>query len=374
MLVPTFVSALAADRSVFGGWDHILVDEFQDISDDQYTMLGLLAGPDTSVFCVGDPDQSIYGFRGAVPAVFERFAADHPDASRHVIGLTHRLTPPVVDMATFVSGSCGGSGRALRSGRAGHDHDPVVLCRAGYAGDEAAWVADTIGRLVGGLDMLDSASDAGFAGLGDFAVLGRTHQALQPVAAALADAGIPFEQASDAPLWENEWVRTVMSAAAAADPARPFDDVARGAVAVSGFCPPPRQVRALLALVEGMACGPAVARLALLNEVDAFGLSPERVHLLTIHASKGLEFDNVFVVGLNDGMVPLVSGPDFDEDEERRLLFVAVTRARSRLFLSWSARGRQGRPELSRFLPGCPARQVSAGGRTGRRPVQQSLF
>ena len=374
-LVPRLVAGLRADRAAFRSWDHILVDEFQDISDDQYEMLGLIAGADTSVFCVGDPDQSIYGFRGAVPAVFERFAADHPAAARHVISVTYRLTPPVVAIAGFVIGSGGGSAGALKSAYAGPRRpEPVVLCRTGHVIDEGAWVAGVVTELVGGTDMLNSRIDVSGAGLGDFAVLGRTHQALEPVAAALREAGLPFEQASDAPLWNHEWARAVISAAASADPARPFEDLAGESLAVSRISAPPRQLKALLALAEGLDCGAACRKLALLNDVDAFGLNPERIHLLTVHASKGLEFENVFVVGLNDGMVPLVSRDDFDEDEERRLLFVALTRARRRLFMSFAARGRQGLPRLSRFLTGCPATVIESGNNGARRPVQQSLF
>ncbi len=375
-LVPSLVEGIRTGRYPSPVLEHILVDEFQDISDDQYQLLDLLGQHASSVFCVGDPDQSIYGFRGAVPAVFERFESDHPDCVRHVIGETYRLTPPVVEVARFVAGRAAGSGAVLRSvSGAGTESAPVVLCAARHAFDEASWIVRSIRELVGGIGMLDATTDAGSCGLGDVAVLGRTHHALIPVARALDEAGIPFETASDAPLWHQAWVQAILAALKTADPARPFPDLARSAIAVAGLVPPARQLSAILSLAGDINCGDAGPRLRLLSEVDAFALNPEKVRLLTMHASKGLEFDNVFVAGLNDGTVPLVSGRDLDEDEERRLLFVAVTRARRRLFLSWAARGRSGEPSLSRFLRGkIPVESLTAVGNERPRPVQQRLL
>jgi len=374
-LVPVFIREMRLDPSLASCFAHILVDEFQDISDDQYEMLRLMAAGGATVFCVGDPDQSIYGFRGAVPQVFDRFQADWPGCFKHVICLTHRLTPEVASAATAVLGrSASGSAAAIRSVHQGGR--PVILCSARHTRDEAGWIAGRITTMLGGTDMLDSAASGVLTGLGDIAILGRTHNALLPVAKALDAAGLPYETASDAPLWHMDWVRVAMRAIREADPMNRLDSVVSRALAGSGIEPPARQVRILLDLAGATECGPAFDRLVTLCQVDAFGLDPERIHLLTMHASKGLEFDNVFVVGLNHGMVPLATGGDFDEDEERRLLFVAMTRARRNLFLSWSSAGRQGLPVRSRFLDGLGdlVVQVRAESVVRHRALQQDLF
>ena len=157
--------------------------------------------------------------------------------------------------------------------------------------------------------------------------------------------------------------------------------VARDALESAGLRPPGRDVRALMGLVDGMSPEKGAAHLATLCEVDAFGLSPERVKLMTIHAAKGLEFECVYLAGCEDGVLPLARerrAEEVDMDEERRLLFVALTRAGRQLTVSYpSARGRGG-GRLSSFITKEALNRLELVDSTAipKRPkvVQQGLF
>ncbi|NOZ02357.1 MAG: UvrD-helicase domain-containing protein [Deltaproteobacteria bacterium] len=389
-LVPALVRELESGDElgarIARNYLHVLVDEFQDIGRDQYRLLRLLKPDGKGLFAVGDPDQSIYAFRGSDPRAFDRFQEDW--GGTKVLGLTqsHRCPGRVLSLAAAVmkkgagTGTrVGGSAVSLVSG--GREGAPTVLYRARSPMDEAAWVCRRIQGLLGGVQMHDSSSEGSGASLGDIAVLARTHHVLEPVAEVLSGAGIPVERASDRPLWETPWVRVVMEALREGDPDEIPEAVAKRALDEAVLAPSKRDLKALISLVDGMTPEEAAVRLATLREVDAFGLNPERISLLTAHAAKGLEFDFVFVVGCEDGVFPMArryaSGAS-DLDEERRLLFVAMTRARRELALSFpTARGR-GNGRVSRFLRGKAARLVEViepkRVRKKPSPVQQGLF
>jgi superfamily I DNA/RNA helicase len=380
-LVPALAGRLEADAAyredLAGRFEHVLVDEFQDIGRDQYTLVSLLRP--RSLFAVGDPDQSIYGFRGADPAAFDRFRADRPGTIVHALTVSHRGTPEVLGLAARVvrrSGDVSGSAGSLRSARA--SGPAIRLYRARSPADEADWIRREIAGLVGGLDMLDARAEAGRTGLADVAVLGRTHAVLDPVARALSEAGIPTERASDRPLWNLAWVGAAMKALAAADPGTGGRDVAKGALGPLDV--PVRDAAVLVSLIGDLPAGEALRKLQTLAEIDAIGLAPERVRLLTIHAAKGLEFDAVFVAGCEEGVFPPFGAGTarVDLDEESRLLYVAATRSRGVLALSWAANGGRGTGALSRFLDRLPAGVLEfVDGTEGRKPrkaVQQELF
>lgn len=337
-----------AARALRVRYPHVLVDEFQDISPDQFALLRLLCPDGSRPFAVGDPDQTIYAFRGSDPRAFERFATQWPGTRAFALTRTHRLGPEVCRVAVRLAPGRG-SGRVLQAVRSGASRVRLVTARS--AADEAAFVSREVRRLVGGLDMTTETHDSDRLAFGQIAVLGRTHQVVGAVARTLGSDGIPVERASDRPLWDTPWVRVVMDALHAAPAGADPREVAARVVRDARLRPPPREWTAFLGLLEDQDPASALARLATLREVDAWGLDPERVACLTIHAAKGLEFDAVFVVGCEDGVLPrVVRGRESDLDEERRLLFVAVTRARRWLTLSYPTSGGGGSGRPSRFL------------------------
>src|SRR5690606_10246076 len=302
----------------------ILVDEFQDASGAQFELLRLLAPTGERVTAVGDPDQAIYGFRGADSTCLRRFVEEFPGARSVRLRRCYRCTDAVLRAARRVVAPDEPADllRAVKPGGA-----PVVLHETAAEDAEAETVAREIERLVGGTsllamhdgaDGLDEAApaDIGFA---DIAVLYRTHAQAAALEEALGRAGIPVQRVSTPP-----------------DESHPYDARA------------------------------------------------ERVALMSLHASKGLEFPVVFVTGCEEGLLPYrrpgATPADVDIEEERRLLYVGMTRASRLLFLTRARRrmlyGETRRPAASPFLDGVPAdllRRVR-GVVEPRRDVQLALF
>ncbi len=358
-------------RSLWSRWPWISVDEYQDIDAAQWRLIRQLVPPlDANLCAIGDPDQSIYGFRGSDPGYFERFPQDFPGARVLRLGRNYRSGRPIVEASVQVVTR---SEPQLRPVEALVDcPDRVVLHEAPTDKAEAEFVVHSIEKLLGGHSFfsLDSgrSEDGCSAGLSfsDIAVLYRTESQTEAVVEALSRSGMPFQHRNHQPLSEQPAV-AALAAELAADPGSgPLSE--RLAAAVERCIAAGSQPRAALAhgaeLLEPLArrCGGDPSRLqselALGLQQDSWDPRAERIGLLTLHASKGLEFEVVFLLGLEDGLLPLRFGAAPLEaeaiDEERRLLYVGMTRARQRLFLCRAQRrlwrGEQRRMEPSPFL------------------------
>jgi DNA helicase II / ATP-dependent DNA helicase PcrA len=346
----------------------ISIDEYQDIDALQYALIRLLAPADGNLCAIGDPDQSIYGFRGADVGFFLRFRKDFPGA--HVIHLTrnYRATRTLVEAAcqAIRPGSLVPDRRlvAVRDGEAPR----IVIQRAASERAEAEQVVHTLEKLVGGTSSfsLDSGrigyEDQAVLSFADVAILYRTDSQAAPLVEALGRAGIPFQKRSHRPLAEQPGVQAILPLLLKRDPEMKaeglleesvrellsgnLDDAGRTAVRAAAELLRP------LALRFGTDLDAFLAEVAVGGEVDAWDPRAERVSLLTLHASKGLEFPVVFLVGCEDGLLPLSwpGGEAPDTAEERRLFFVGMTRARSRLFL-FHSRKRAFRGETREALP-----------------------
>ncbi|MPZ59688.1 MAG: AAA family ATPase [Propionibacteriales bacterium] len=355
----------------------ISVDEYQDIDEQQYRLLRGLAPPDGNLAAIGDPDQSIYRFRGADVGFFLRFQQDFPGARTVQLTRNFRSNPyilagalQVIEPTTLVPD------RQLRP-MGVHRAIPVGLHHAASEPAEAEFVARTIEQVLGGASFhaLDSGrvvSD-GTQGLGfsDFAVLYRTDRQARAVMEALTRAGLPFQKRSHDRLADRPGVPRLLAELAyaptdAGPPVTEETPVVERLRRAASFVldrlpdtdpdPPTAEIDTALDLLRPLAerCADDLERfrteLSLGVEVDTWDPRADRVSLLTLHAAKGLEFPVVFVVGCEDGLLPLRwSGtpPDADDEEqvreERRLLFVGMTRARQHLYLSHAAeRLRQG--------------------------------
>ena len=352
----------------------ISVDEYQDIDETQYRLLRLLVPPAGNLCAIGDPDQAIYAFRGADVGFFLRFAADYPTARTVSLGWNYRSSGIIVRAAVqAIAPVTLVRGRALAAVRTG----PAALIGTYAATDEqgeASFVARTIDRLLGGssfhsLDSnrVDSRGEADHGGLSfaDIAVLYRTDAVCRAVTEALTRAGVPFQKRSHNRLADRPGVQAVVRELRfAGDPGVSpggalADRVRRCARELAEKMPAGLgsdagaehvaelyQAADLLLPLAGRCGGDLatfLAELALGAEVDTLDPRADKVSLLTLHAAKGLEFPVVFCVGVEDGLLPLrlpgEAPPSEDElAEERRLLFVGLTRARSRLYLSYAQR------------------------------------
>ncbi|MGW4114736.1 UvrD-helicase domain-containing protein [Actinosynnema sp. NPDC004786] len=331
-------------------WRWVSVDEYQDVDEQQYRLLRLLVPPDGNLTAIGDPDQAIYRFRGADVGFFLRFREDFPGARTVHLTRNYRSSSAVVTGALeVIAPSSLVPGRELRP-MADHGSAPIGVHHASSEAAEAAFVARTIEQVLGGASFhaLDSGRVVGDGtqglGFSDFAVLYRTDRQSRALVEALTQSGLPFQKRSHDRLADRPGVARIAHDVAYAAGGTVLERVR----AVAG------EDHTAYELLKPLAaeCGTDFERfhtaLALGVEVDTWDPRADRISLLTLHASKGLEFPVVFIVGCEDGVLPMRwPGEDDPEavDEERRLLFVGMTRAQRHLFLSHSA----GRPR-SPFL------------------------
>jgi DNA helicase-2/ATP-dependent DNA helicase PcrA len=403
-LIELPVSVLRGDPALAAAfrerWAVISVDEYQDIDAAQYELLGLLAGDGAGLTVIGDPDQAIYGFRGADVGFFLRFGTDYPGAATHQLSRNYRSSAPIVTAAVAaIAPATLVPGRGLRAVSAAAA-EPVIAHEAADEHAEAGWISATIDQLLGGTSFhsLDSgrAAGDGHAGLSlaDIAILYRTDAQSAALGQALIRSGLPFRKGSHDLLHRRPGVPEILAELKLAGPepdgTRPVAGLVAAAAARLSERPSRYRAVDVLAAAEVLAplarrCGTDLGRFAtevgLGAEVDALDPRADAVTLLTMHAAKGLEYEVVFVAGCEDGLLPLRTPgggmlPGTDPAEERRLLFVAMTRARSRLLISYAARrtrrGETGRAGASPFMqdvgslvgagrvprPRAPARQL----------------
>ena len=359
---------------VRGQYKHFVVDEYQDVSPLQQRLLDLWLGRRRQLCVVGDVSQTIYSFTGATPDFLTGFTTRYAGARTVRLSRDYRSTPQVVSLANRVLSRSrrGGGALTLPAGAvelvAQRPSGPAVRFEA-YDDDvaEAAAVAEHVGRL----------RSSGVP-LSEIAVLYRTNSQSEVIEQALSGAGIGYLVRGGERFFERDEVKRAMvmlRAAARTERADLTGDVGADARMVLGRegwseqPPAPRgAVRerwdSLNAIVEladelGAKRGAGLDGLvAELGERAAAQNAPtvEGVTLSSLHAAKGLEWDAVVLVGASEGLLPisLAEGPAAIE-EERRLLYVGVTRAREHLVISYArARNAGGRASRkpSRFLDG----------------------
>lgn len=356
---------------------HFVVDEYQDVSPLQQRLLELWLGGRDELCVVGDASQTIYSFTGASPKHLLEFKARYPQANVVKLIRDYRSTPQVVKLANdLLAGRRSGGPVAdaawaaplqLVAQRASGPAPQFTECSDDEA--EAATVAQKIKAL---LDDGTAASEV--------AVLFRTNGQSEAYEQALAAAGIGYQLRGGERFFARKEVRDAIlqlraaTRAVSAESAEPLGQLVRDIVASLGYTENAphnggalrerwESLAALVALADELvqSRGPEFGLADFVNELQERSLAQhaptvQGVTLASLHAAKGLEWDAVFLVGLSEGLMP-ISFADAPEsvDEERRLLYVGITRAREHLFLSWStARTPGGRANRkpSRFLDG----------------------
>ncbi len=260
----------------------INVDEYQDINAVQHQLLKILAGASGIVTAIGDPHQAIYGFRGSDVKYFTRFTDDFPGAAILTLSENYRSTPNILSASSQIMAGhhlanvAPLTAKIFKEGR-------LVIHEASTDKAEAEYVVHQIEKMVGGTSMFSQDSgrtdhaDTASRGFGDIAVLFRLKSQSILLEQAFNRSGIPY-QISQERNYEN-----------------------------------PEELL-----------------------VNAFKHSEgnDKVSLMTMHAAKGLEFSVVFIVGCEEDILPLhIAGWETDQDEERRLFYVGLTRAKENLFL-----------------------------------------
>ena len=423
-------------RTVQARFSHVLVDEFQDVNAVQYALVQKLAGNGSGLFVIGDPDQAIYGFRGASAGYFARLKTDFPETNEVILQHTFRSTPQIISAASSLLG--------------GRSYDPVrengpnlrALSTPGETGEGIA-IVEEISRMVGGADLLQ-ANEEGKLSLDDFAVLFRTGRQADALEACFLQAGIPYRVVGQKNYLDAASVQHALSffrcvlkddisstpttrdiidllSIPAFDPGREvrasirqqiqdnalsdivqekldaaIEAINRFRNEISHLSPSERiakwaeefatsddiDLERLGLLAQG------VDSIAELLEIITLGQDgdfvrrgkiarPEAVTLMTLHASKGLEFPVVFISGVEEGLMPHAEA---DIEEEKRLFFVGITRGQDEVILTRArSRRRFGEriaPEISRFVADIPEDIIDISDlRTRRKPAEQlSLF
>ena len=409
----------------------IAVDELQDINRPQYELLLILCGTADAVLCIGDPDQAIYGFRGSDRKLFFDFAAA-TGARTFRLSRNYRSVETIVTAADAVMASCRAPWTPSPPAEGTTTHSKAVrgggplirVARVADPGEEGRAIASAIRDLVGGVDSVsvDVARARGPGGyaFSDIAVLFRLRSVRDALLPALTAEGLPLALGANTPLSEEEPFLFLFAALRLV--ANPADPVSRRLLADHL-----RESGSAGSIEEFLERGPDLARKAslegigpvmdeILDGVVTFdrtlpeillgeqtiresaeehagnlpgflaGVSlyaresegsrrAERVALLTFHAAKGLEFPVVFIAGAEEGITPMTDDPE----EERRLFYVAMTRARDVLYLTHcrrrSVHGEVRDATPSRFLDDIPgSSRIEEAPRRPSRGRQLGLF
>ncbi|MEW2440863.1 ATP-dependent DNA helicase UvrD2 [Micromonospora marina] len=346
---------------------HFVVDEYQDVNPLQQRLLEAWLGGRDDLTVVGDASQTIYSFTGATSSYLVDFPRLHRGATVVRLVRDYRSTPQVVGLANAVISQARGTEARLRlelHGQRRPGAEPELRIFTDEPAEANAVAARCRALVAGGTPARE------------IAVLFRTNAQSEAYEKALSEAGVPYVLQGAERFFERPEVRQAMialrAATRSADPGTPLPAAVVEALTAVGWAPdapPPggaarerwEALAALVQLAEEYAADAEaepgltgfceeLARRAAQQHVPTV----EGVTLASLHSAKGLEWDAVFLVGLAEGTLPTTYAKTMEQvEEERRLLYVGITRAREWLWLSYatarSPGGRARRP--SRFLP-----------------------
>lgn len=370
---------------------HFVVDEYQDVSPLQQRLLELWLGGRDELCVVGDASQTIYSFTGASPRHLLGFKGLYPNASVVKLIRDYRSTPQVVKLANDLLAARRSGGPAADAAWAAPlklvaQRNPGPAPQFTECSDDEAEAATVAAKIRALLDAGTPASE--------IAILFRTNGQSEAYEQALASAGIGYQLRGGERFFARKEVRDAIlqlraaTRAVAESAPQPLGQLVRDIVASLGYTDSAphsggalrerwESLAALVALADELVLsrGPEFSLSDFVNELQERSLAQhaptvQGVTLASLHAAKGLEWDAVFLVGLSEGLMP-ISFADTPEavDEERRLLYVGITRAREHLALSWStARTPGGRANRkpSRFLDGLRPDSVASSSVRGK--------
>ncbi|WP_299299707.1 ATP-dependent DNA helicase UvrD2 [uncultured Brachybacterium sp.] len=374
-------------REVRSQYKHFVVDEYQDVSALQHALLRLWLGTSDDLCVVGDAAQTIYTFAGARASYLLDFRKEFKRARTIRLERNYRSTPEIVRMANTVLDGAQGRTRDTRLTLISQRESGPPPIVESFADDSAE--ADGIAERIS--DLVAEGRPAA-----EVAILFRTNSQSEALEQALTFRGIGYlVRGGDRFFARQEVRRAMVSLRAAArveqlDPARAVRDI----LSQQGWAPTAPEttgairdrwdsLNALVGLTDTIIARPGTTMADVVRELEERAESQaapvvDGVTLASVHAAKGLEWPVVFVVGASDGLLPIsMAKTPAEIEEERRLFYVALTRARDLLTVSWSAArtpGARGSRKASRFLDGVldhPDAPKTAPGaaarRTGRR-------
>lgn len=365
-LFRTYPEVLALYR---GKYDHVLIDEYQDINASQYELVRMLAGGHGNLSVVGDDAQSIYAFRGADFRNFLNFERDWPNAKIVMLEENYRSTPAILAAANdVILNNKTQRKKNLWTKNAQGEKIQVYAAENEYA--EAEWIVKTaiMGAKKG-------------TPLESFAIIYRTNAQSRPIEQALIAAGVPYRIFGGIRFYERKEIKDIVAGMRLA--ANPLDSVSaerldknfskgKSRLLISTLptmtTASPAEiidwivantnyidylknnyknaqerienVQGLLSFARDFEKGGLAAFLEQATLVESHDNSKGKtgINLMSIHMSKGLEFETVFVAGVGEGTLPhhRAFSAGGEMEEERRLMYVAITRAAKNLYLSFA--------------------------------------
>ncbi len=372
-------------------FSHILVDEFQDINPIQYDFLKLLSrnrsgGSNRSdIFIIGDVNQAIYGFRGSDARLIYRFKEDFAPLQEIALEESYRCGETILRASSAVVNR--------RSPMRGHFPGKAVeIHRFPTHGAEAEFIASQVEKIVGGVrshSMDRGTSHGGETSVspGDIAILCRSTLIFPSLIKALEQHAIPYQVcgSTEEILFENfrKALREVTRAMAAPGEQDEFitviessGDLSERFMNIMEYLDLEYDSLHLETLLEQYDSMEEVLAFTSLNLAeDSYSGSIDALSLMTIHASKGLEFDTVFIPGFEEGLLPFNIFGNCDMDEERRIAYVAMTRARQELYISSCEhrvlKNRKMKNSESRFLKDIPSEVIIRKGAALKKEDRQ---
>ncbi len=403
------LDALSQPVSSTHQFDYLFVDEFQDINPLQRKLINHWSKCGKNLFVIGDPDQSIYGFRGSDAACFVKLKNTFPCMNTIILKKNYRSSPEIISAAMAVINKNGGCERNLVASKTGAF--PKICCAEAVSDfSEAVWISKKISAMSGGIDMLDAQGlrmdQAETRSFSDIAVLCRTRRQLEIIEKCLLHDNIPctvygresyldssdvqgiisffrlLDNPKDILSWktylentckcannELSYLLSLLNDTIKNNGINGFFDIlqsdsvfrtyAADFIKYSGKALKEKPVRIVESWIDTHGSSSSLEQFKCCaifygsmkefintlvhgEEYDVMRASGKKyfsgaVSLMTLHSSKGLEFPVVFIAGAKNGMLPLErKDQTVDIEEERRLLFVGMTRAKEQLLITWS--------------------------------------
>ncbi|QIM16803.1 ATP-dependent helicase [Leucobacter insecticola] len=338
------------------------VDEYQDVSPLQHALLKVWLGNRDNLCVVGDASQTIYSFAGASSSYLLRFGVEYPHAREIRLERNYRSTEPIVRLANRLMRDRPGA-LTLRASR---EVSPEAASSAADSAPSFEWFASEQDEAIAVADSIAQALASGTPA-SQVAVLYRTNAQSARFEEALQQRGISVRVHGAQRFFDRADVRQavmLIRGEAKVSDSRPLFQIVSDVLRSGGWSSKPPEgsagrekweaMNALLSLVDEMPAGTGIKEFSeelLARQRAQHEPTLEAVTLSAIHAAKGLEWSMVHVVGLSEGLLPIAHALDEDSiSEERRLCYVAFTRARDTLRLSGVAGGARGTRSPSRFI------------------------
>lgn len=331
-------------------FEYISVDEYQDIDENQYKLIKFLCPQNGSICAIGDPNQAIYGFRGGDAKFFNNFTQDYTNTKIINLKNNYRSTGNIVEASNQMINSYNIVSQYDKP------HEKITIHTAPTDKAEAEFVVSTIENLIGGHSFFSLDSDRSLGqeqdySFSDFAVLYRTSSQAELLIEAFERSGMPYANYSNDLLCDKKPIHNLLNSLTDDEPIIDQIENYEFSQEIEDY---------ILNYLKELAANHTgkdefIHEVSMLKESDTFDKRADRIALMTLHSSKGLEFNCVFIVGLEEGILPLYRAKELSEiEEERRLLYVGMTRAEKRLFLSHAIKrkwlGTYRNLEISPFL------------------------